>query len=654
MIICSHVASSPRLAPGRWRSILAIWLLFGALASTPAVATDEARPFAQRQAYRQAVDHLLAGRTSAASRIAEDLSGYVLAPYLTYHRNRLRLGRLSADEVQGFRNAHPDLPGAHRIYWQWLRGLASQGRWSAFVAQYEETDDAEFQCLYLRALYATGRRTQALDMAPALWISPVSQPKACDPIFQIWQQARLTDEMAWERLRLAIAANERTLANYLTRFFSSRLRPWAQAWRQVHVNPSRIQQTSRYSTDSTRTREVIGHGLKRLAARDAEAALATWQQYQASHEFSESEATGIRDAIDIELARSGQLRRWPQAGEAPETAERFAETYLEQADWPLISAWIEHMHVDARFSEKWQYWSARALEATHTRPHEPARKGYQSLAEKRSYYGFLAAQRLGQPMAMNDASGPPDDQARASALEIGGVARALELFAVRDEVNARRELDSILPRLTETESQACVTMVQEAGYPALAIRNANRAGLKNYLDLRFPVLYRRHFAQASHQTDLPLSLLLAFARQESAFVAHARSSANARGLLQILPSTARATARRAGLPQPSASDLYRPEINVPLGAAHIARLLQRYDQSLPLAAAAYNAGESRVRRWRRDRGGVPLDVWIERIPFSETRNYVKNLLAFNQVYAYRLGRPTPLLPNVDELVTPGA
>ena len=166
------------------------------------------------------------------------------------------------------------------------------------------------------------------------------------------------------------------------------------------------------------------------------------------------------------------------------------------------------------------------------------------------------------------------------------------------------------------------------------------------------MLHQPLFGQASHATTVPLPLLLAFARQESAFEAGARSSANARGVLQMLTSTARLAAKRAGLPAPTANGLYDPAINIPLGASHIAWLLRRFDDVLPFAAAGYNAGEHRVDRWIRERAGLSLDVWIDAIPYRETRNYVHNVLAFNQIYAARFGDETPMLPNIDLVVTP--
>ena len=605
----------------------------------------------QRQAYRKAVDLVHAGHVSAALKIQQELADYVLAPYITYHRNRLRLSRLSAAEVNDFRRDHPDLPGAQRIYWQWLESLAARGQWRTFLEHYEPTESAKLQCLHLRALYATGERETALDGVEALWTVGKSQPKACDPIFQIWQRERLDDAIAWRRLTLAMEANQRVLGRYLVRFFSSSVRDWARAYGDVHANPTHVERTSRYRTDNEWSRGVIAHGLKRLAGRDAEAARDAWATYQASHGFSEAERRPIDEAVDAALAEAGLLDRMPTAADAPATAARFALAYLKQQNWPLLQAWIERLPETERFSDKWQYWLARAIDASHE-DSERARLAYRSLAEKRSYYGFLAAQRAGLAVRMNDASRAIGAAEWRQTFAIPGVGRTIELFAVGDEVNARRELFGVIPRLSLEERRATTVMVQRIGFTTLAIHTANRAELRDDLGLRFPVLHEPLFGQASFTTTVPLPLLLAFARQESAFEADAHSSANARGILQMLLSTARLAAKRAGLPSPTASDLYDPTINIPLGASHIAWLLRRYNDVLPFAAAAYNAGEHRVDRWMRERAGVALDVWIDAIPFRETRNYVHNVLAFNQIYAARFGEEAPMLPGIDRVVAP--
>ena len=303
-----------------------------------------------------------------------------------------------------------------------------------------------------------------------------------------------------------------------------------------------------------------------------------------------------------------------------------------------------------RFEEKWQYWLARALANTHESS-ERARLAYQALAGKRSYYGFLAASRSGREPQLNAARRVVDPPEIDKVRRLPGIARAAELFAVGDDVNARREWMAMLPRLTPQEQGIAAYLARDMGQLVLAIRTANKTDQRNHLEARFPIEHEMIFRQASHVTGIPLSVLAAFARQESFFERRARSTAGARGVMQMLHPTARFAARRAGMPAPSVDDLYDPTINIPLGSQHIAWLLRRYDGVLPLVAAAYNAGEGRADRWMKGAEGQPMDAWIEAIPFRETRNYVKNVLAFNLVYSRLLGQPQPML-GAHEAVVP--
>ena len=604
--------------------------------------------------YRQAVDHVRTGRITAARRIQEKLDGYPLQPYITYHELRLRLSRLTPDQVNRFRHAHPDIPGAHRIYRQWLVKLAAARQWQTLLDNYEpavpgEPLATELRCLHLRALYNTGQRERALNGVAPVWTAGKSQPKACDPIFQVWQGTGLDQETAWRRLRLAIDANERQLARYLQRFFTGDHKTWAQAYYNVHVGPQSVTRTSRFRTDTPLSREVIAHGLRRLAPRDAEAARDAWTSYQATHGFSEAARRALTARIDVELARNGLLDDARTTDIVASAAADFAEAYLERRNWALLSASIERLPDAQRFEEKWQYWLARALTNTHASS-DRARLAYQALAGNRSYYGFLAAGHIGQPPQLNARHRPADAVEFDKVRQLPAIARATELFAVGDEVNARREWMAMLPRLTPREQATAAYLAKDLGQLILAIRTANETGQRDHLEVRFPIDHTPTFRQTSHATGIPMSILVAFARQESIFNRFARSRADARGVMQMLQSTARFAARQAGMAAPSATDLYDPSVNIPLGGHHIAWLLERYDHVLPVAAAAYNAGETRVNRWLKDARGWPMDVWIESIPFPETRNYVKNVLAFNQVYSQMLGQPQPMLGDHEQLV----
>ncbi len=608
--------------------------------STP---TQAISLYEQRAAYKNALDHLTAGRMDAFNQASQRLKDYPLHPYLEYYELQSQLSSADADTVMSFRSRYADLPVAEIVYYRWMKRLGQQRRWQTFLTYYEPASDAELKCYHLRALLGTGSEKAAMKQVGELWLVANSQPKACDPLFETWiDRGHLTESMVWERLGLALDANNRTLARYLQRFFESpNVKPWAQSYYNVHVSPTALSQTSRFSTDTRYSREVIAHGLTRLARRDPAAASRAWLSYQDSHDFSAAAVFEVESALLIGHAREGSFPpHEPLAAGMP--LEDLALAALSQQSWADLGYWVEQLPEETRADRRWQYWLARSLNET-TMSSERARLTFAALAGNRDYYGFLAAEQLGQPIRLNDRPAP------ASAFEINqlnnvpGVRRATELFAVGDRVNARREWYRVLPSLNERQKAIAAKLATQIGWTPQAIRTANAAGLRDALELRFPEPYTDDFLRVSHVTTVPDDFLLAVARQESLFDPRARSSANARGLMQLILPTAERVAQRVGINEPSTSDLYDPALNIELAGHHLADLLDRYDGRRPLAAAAYNAGEHRVDRWIKDVPGQWMDVWIEGIPFRETRNYVKNVMAFTQVYGQRRGTPRPML-----------
>jgi len=632
----------------RLRRRTAAWalpLLCLAGAAATAAGAEELSLYQQRAQYKNALDLLTAGRIEGFRKARASLRGYVLVPYLDYHELQSRLSSASADDIMAFRSEHADLPVADIIFDRWLKGLGSRRDWQTLIRYHEPSDDVELTCYYLRALLATGQREGAFAPVAELWTVGSSQPNVCDPLFEAWiDSGQLTESMVWQRLTLALDQNARTLARYLLRFFEGTAAKDAENYYNVHVSPSNITHTSRYHGNQERGREVIRHGLERLAARDAQAAASAWRTYQRRYPFDAETSAAIDVAIAVGNARQGVFPKGAEAAKAlpDRAAGDMAEAAIQGENWSQAAYWIDRMSGDDRQQRRWQYWLARSLAASVMNS-ERAELTYQALAEDRDYYGFLAAEQIGRPVRLND------EPLQVSAIRLNQlsrrppVARAVELFAVGDLVNARREWRDLLPELSDEERAAAAALAHSIGWTSQAISTASYGPLRDTLELRFPLAFPDSFQRVSHATTVSQSFLLAIARQESAFDPRARSHANARGLMQLMYPTATEIARRVGVSAPTVTELYDPSVNIELAGHHLAALLDRYGQQRPLAAAAYNAGEARVERWTRARSGTAMDVWIETIPFSETRNYVKNVLAFAQVYSQLMNNPVPML-----------
>ena len=263
-----------------------------------------------------------------------------------------------------------------------------------------------------------------------------------------------------------------------------------------------------------------------------------------------------------------------------------------------------------------------------------------ALASQRHYYGFMAALLLQQTPPLQPSLPEPESIDLKSNPHIR---RAIELFAVGENLNGRREWYRALDVSNNEEKRQLGHLAQSIGDLSLAIRSANLAEAMDDLLLRFPLAFNSDFNAAAHKQDVAPALLRAVARQESAYQPDARSPVGARGLMQLMPATAKLVTKRARLPASYAGQLNDPKINIQLGSYHLAWLIERFNGQRPLAIAAYNAGEHRVDRWIKNKAQMPTDVWIETIPFRETRNYVKNVLAFTYVYNQLLNTPTRVL-----------
>ncbi len=604
-----------------------------------------------RQQYVGALRSLDNGQTEAFQAAKAKLIDYPLYPYLDYQDHLLRLNQLSVADVQAFRERWKDSPIARRLYDEWMDDLARRGAWDVFVANYEPSTDADRQCTYLRALDRSGEHQAAMDAVTPLWLVGTSQPKSCDALFATWiERGQVNNRMVWERLALAIQARSWDLSRYLAGLLSVELRKQGELFYRVGRDPALIQDTSRFTIDDAATREIVRLGVRRLASIDPDAAAAAWATYRKTLSFEADDVRLIEQDLTIGYARRGVIDPNADLTPSPDgrtllVQEALILAALTNKDWPNVASLIQGLAADERAKQRWQYWLGRAQRALTTAPDAAAagENPWDPLANDRQYYGFLAAESLGRKPALNDQSTRPDAEAINAMQQWPPIQRMSELYAVGDRADARREWAMLLPNLGPSERATAAYIIADLGWIDLSIMAANAADLRDDLSLRFPSPFTPVFVKESRAAAVPISFMYGVARQESAFAAAARSSAGALGLMQLMPATAAATARNAGEPIPLTAALFDPAVNVHIASRHLAELLERYDGNRVLVAAAYNAGPHRVDRWLRDRPARPADVWIETIPFPETRDYVKNVMAFAYIYGQRLGHPTKFL-----------
>ena len=579
----------------------------------------------------------------ARERLRRALGGYPLFPYVELARLRDGLPHVAGSEIEAFLERHDGEPVTFRLRGRWLRQLAGRRQWRKFTEWYREGNSVDLQCHYARALLEVGDESAALSAAGKLWMSGRSRPKACDPVFAVWLESdRFSPSLAWERIGLAMARGNVRLTRYLERFLDPADQRLAAAWRTVHQNPRRVG-TVELEGDPSRVEAVLAHGLERLARRDPAAAGKALAKVEARIGLGDA----ARDRVERRIGLSFASRHEPEAVDwlwrvdAAHADDhllrwRIASAVLHSR-WGRVVEGVASLSDEERDRERWQYWRARALEATGRE--DEARAGFEALARERDYYGFLAADRLGEGYRFNHRrlEIPADLAERVAAMP--GVRRALELLALGRRVAARREWHALTLALGEDELGAASWIARCRDWYGRAILTIARTPERDDLEIRFPIAYRGIVEAAADRRGLAPATVYAFIRQESAFMEDARSSAGALGLMQLMPRTGRELMRRAGRTYRNKSQLLAPELNVDLGTRYIQSLLSRTGGHHVLATASYNAGPHRVRGWLPDAGEVEAAVWIDNIPFTETRRYVRRVLAYGAIYEHRLGQP---------------
>ena len=594
--------------------------------------------YEQRLAFVKAKNALRTGRSSEFLSIRETLHDYVLEPYLIYYENQGRVANLKPEQIMELREKLADTTLGDRLFDQWLVAQATRKRWQVYAKHYEGNPDNLAACNYLSALFHLGRMDAMLEVAPSLWVVGKSQPKACDPPFARWiRDGHVTHDIAWRRLKLALDSKSWQLSKYLFRFFKPAAQKSARLLYDVHRRPSRAKNHSLFANDRW-GRAAWTHGLERLARSDAHQAQSTWLAHKGKFDFDENVVVAFESELVFWISRAGSVPATVHEEYALRTRTSIVDTLISQEQFSAADAWMQTFPQTELDKYKWRFWRGYI---DHHRKVDGAGSVLHELAKERTYYGFLAADMLEIPASMNHSTLSMQD--KAIALNDIRIQRVLELFAVNELHNARLEWKKLLVDLDEKKKGALVYEFDKIGMHYDAIMAANQMDLLDLVDVRFPMPYLHLFQRYSHETGVDIAFLLAISRQESAFNPDAVSPVGARGLMQLMRPTARITASQINVRAPTSQSLLDPTVSVRIGSHHVAHLMDEFSNNRVLVAVSYNAGASRAKQWLLEMPDMNVLSWIERIPFSETRNYVKNVISISHVYSHRLNAPNPVL-----------
>jgi soluble lytic murein transglycosylase len=604
----------------------------------------------QRELFRSVFTDVERGNWGVVDALGDDeqrlLRRYVLWPDLRAAWFRAKIRTADHDAIESFLEQYGTLKPARELRYRYTLHLAQAGEFENFLtiyqAYYQGLEIAKLDCIALQAELDAGREKRVVYRARELWLTGGSQAEECDPVFtQLRSRNVITDVDYRARYALAIDAREFRRARWLARSINDEtLVDQADSWLRAQSNSESFVRTHAMQANSKPVRQQLVYAIERITFRDPELALELWRQIEDAYlDASELRHETIRH-IGLWTARDGLpgayelLTSLPLTAQDEEVMRWRARTSLRAERWTDLLNDIAMMTTDERKSEQWLYWRGVAL----FRSGQPAAALgiLEPLSGERSYYGFLAADELGveyefahDTLAANEAI--IDSLARRDDL-----IRARELFLVGLDGRGRSEWDAVIAYFTPEEKAQAAILADRWNWHSRAISTAARIGHFDDLTLRYPLPFRQSFEQYSTSASIPTTWALGVARSESLFMRDVRSRAGAVGLMQLMPSTGRRVARQIKLPYSGLDTLTDPHKNIRLGTSYLGDMAERYSGNRILATAAYNAGPHRVDRWLPESSVIDARVWIENIPFNETRKYVRRVMAAETIFHWRL------------------
>ncbi|PPD41473.1 MAG: lytic murein transglycosylase [Methylobacter sp.] len=591
----------------------------------------------QRPNFLRAEQLLEQGHDEAFLELGDTLADYPLYPHLLYEWLKKHLQK--TDKVADFLSRYEKTRYAPLLRAKWLDYLAKHGRWKEYAKYYQGGENAARECHYLWALHETGDKQKALGEAQRLWLTGVSQPQACDALFaEFMQSPMFGSDLIWQRFELAIDQENWPLVEYLRRLLDKTAQKTADFWLQVYKNPYLVKDSGLWVSNDAMTGRIFAEGVARLALSDVRMALQLWDGRKQYLSLDDK----VIDKVDKKLAlvlfshRDHRAYQRLQQVRMPDDKVREAKiraALLEQ-NWQHVNEALMSLPWAVQQEPAWQYWRGRAL--TMMGRVQEAQTIYQKLSDDRSFYGFLAADKLGSGYTIGDKPVLVADGQFEALLKQPGFRAIEEWRLLGRDLEARRQWWFAIESLDKERLMIAAKLAQQWQWDQVAIMTLVKAGYWDDVALRFPLRYVDDVRRNAARQNLDPAIILGLMRQESMLDSKALSAVGAKGLMQMMPATAEQVANKLDENWLGDQQLFMPAVNIRYGSYYFAELLQRFDGHAALAIAAYNAGPNRVAKWLPVNGHVPADIWIETIPYKETRKYVTSVLSYAIIYQHRL------------------
>ena len=533
-------------------------------------------------------------------------------------------------------------PLASKLRDKWLYELARTKNWQRYVTYYQTTSDMNLVCYNLIGRYHLGQEEAVLKESTSIWLVGESRPQACNTLFDLLlHHDKFNQQLITQRISLALDKGNVSLARYLLKHYKVPQPQEAERLSKIHQQPASIVNLKPGALSS----QFYLYGLKRLASKNINQAIKLWEQPKTKQVMSEAHQQAF-------LAYVALYKAIRTSEDALTWFNKIKPRYYNDVlvDWQIRFAlkqrqWNRVIHL-IQFSKNkdlpcWQYWLARAYEAQGKKAE--AQTIYEPLAKTRQYYGFLASMRLKQKPTFDNEAISTDLSSLKAYQSI--IAQIHQLHANKQNVQASRLLNDFISELPKSEASALVYWVDsQLQWHGKSVNLSNSDKLNNQLGLRFPLAYQNLVKTYANYYSVAPEFVYAIIRQESAFREDVVSVAGARGLMQVMPQTAKAVSKASKIAYTHQDQLFLSQKNINIGVAYLQQLAKRFHNHPIFIAAAYNAGPRQVVHWMQNHPPTEIDLWIETIPWQETRNYLKNVMAFTVVYQYRLHQKPNLTP----------
>ena len=613
----------------------------------------------QRRVFQEVYPAAELGNWRPAAKHDQLLQTYVLWPELRSAWLRTRVRNDDFTEVDDFLDQYGTLKPARELRYHYALSLGRSGDHARYFDIYQQffqgLEVTRLDCMALQAEIAAGREKRIVNRGIEKWLIGKNQVDECDPVFDHLRDRGILDTAHYQdRFKLAIEAREFSLARYLARSLPMDYQANASQWSAVVADPIAFLRSHEKSKDSDNYRKQLSYAAKRIAYKQPDLAAELWQKVRDHYAFSGEQNAMIDRHVALWAARhhtdSAIAMLDALSGDAVDTEVRRwrVRSHLRQHDWRDVVAAIGEMAAEEQADEQWRYWRARATQELGNK--EAARTEFELLALERSFYGFLAADQQKLDYTFSNRRLVANRETIDELESRTPLIRAHELFLVGLDGRGRSEWDAAVSMFSAEQKRQASILAHQWGWHSRAIATAAKVGEFDDLELRYPMPYGDTFERHANGSNIENSWALGVARSESLFMRDIRSSAGAIGLMQLMPDTARRTAKIVNLKYAGHVTLTDPDSNIRLGTAYLRLMMERFDDNQVLATAAYNAGPLNVESWLPADGEIDALIWIENIPFSETRKYVRRVLATDAIFHWRLTgetrRLSPLLKSV--------